>query len=74
MTELLNPFNYVPTDTCGCTLNTFLQFANANNLFVTDKINEFVVVIAILGAIIGIVVWELFKYMYRYGQQHSIKK
>jgi hypothetical protein len=60
-----NPYSYVLADTCGCDLGTFLAFANTNNLFVTDNINQFVVVVALIGALIGIGAWELFKYMYK---------
>jgi uncharacterized membrane protein YeaQ/YmgE (transglycosylase-associated protein family) len=69
-----NPFGYVPADTCGCDLGAFLAFANTNNLFVTDNINQFVVVVALIGAVIGVVAWEVFKYSYNYGKQHSPKK
>ena len=59
-----------------CTVNQILDFAAANNLIITpiDEFNKTVFVVAVIGAVIGVLAWELFKYMYRYGQQRTAKK
>jgi len=38
-----------------------------------SEFDKTIVVVAIIGAVIGICAWELFKYMYRYGKQHARK-
>jgi len=64
------------TDSCGCNIGKVLEFAAANNLIITEvgEFNKFTIAIFMMGAIIGIIAWELFKYTYRYGKQHSPKK
>lgn len=66
----------IVTDTCGCNIGQVLEFAAVNNLIITEagEFNKFTIAIFVVGAIIGIIAWELFKYMYRYGQKHSPKK
>lgn len=60
---------------CNCTLGKFVEFAAANNLKVIEvgEFDKFTIAMVAAGAIIGIIAWELFKYMYRYGKRHSIR-
>ena len=66
----------VATDICGCDIGSFVEFAAANNLIITEagEFNKFTITIFVVGAIVGIVAWEIFKYTYRYGQKHAPKK
>lgn len=53
------------------------EISNANIGTVTILASEFnktIVVVACIGAIIGICAWELFKYMYHYGKQQQIAR
>lgn len=65
------------TDIGGnCTIGKIAEFATANNLIITEvgEFNKFTVAMVVIGAILGVIAWELFKYTYRYGKQHPIKK
>jgi hypothetical protein len=59
----------------NCTIGKVLEFAAANNLIITEagEFNKFTITIFVVGAIVGIIAWELFKYTYRYGKQHPPK-
>ena len=63
-------------ETGTCTVGEILQFAEVNGLIITPiaEFNKTVVVIAVIGAVIGICAWELFKYMYRYGKQRQLNQ
>lgn len=58
-----------------CTVNDILQFAEINDLIITPigEFNKTVIVVFIIGAVIGIAAWELFKYMYKHGKQRTDK-
>jgi uncharacterized membrane protein YeaQ/YmgE (transglycosylase-associated protein family) len=63
-------------EAAGCSVGEILQFAEINGLIITPiaEFNKTVIVVAIIGAVIGVCAWELFKYMYRYGQQRQLNK
>jgi len=56
-----------------CTVNQIIDFAAANGLIITpvEEFNKTVFVIGVIGAVIGICAWELFKFMYAYGKRHQ---
>lgn len=60
---------------CNCTLGKFVEFAAANNLKIIEagEFDKFTIAMVVVGAIIGVIVWELFKYMRRYGKRHQIR-
>lgn len=60
----------------NCTIGKVAEFAAANNLIITEtgEFNKFTLVMFAIGAVVGIIAWELFRYMYRYGKQHPVKK
>ena len=59
-----------------CTVNQIIEFAEQNGLIITPiaEFNKTVVVVAVIGAVIGVLAWELFKYMYRYGKQRQLNQ
>jgi hypothetical protein len=63
-------------EAAGCTVGDMLRFAEINNLIITPvaEFNKTVIVVFVIGAIIGVCAWELFKYMYHYGKQQATKK
>lgn len=57
----------------NCTIGKILEFASTNDLKIIEigEFNKFTIAIFVVGAVVGVIAWELFKYSYHYGKRHS---
>lgn len=69
------PFEPVLATNIGnnCTIGGVVEFAATNNLKIIEigEFNKFTIAIFVVGAVVGVIAWELFKYSYHYGKRHS---